>query len=238
MKKHDIQVLIAEHLRKDERISNALARLHSLKVRTHVETLSKMAFDGSQDFSSRIDAIILILSMKSDLAIVLSRLLDSDDRVFVAETLKLIRDIKTKWAITELISRVKSDTDPSRRAMVAWSLAGYPNSSAVRSALLDVVVKDPDLEVRNHAIESLSEFPSPQVVEALLRVLSQGSTSERFWSLYSLGTLGDRRAIEAITPFLKDEAVVSDFGTIAAEAKWALNEISKHCQSKRVSKNG
>jgi HEAT repeat protein len=162
-----------------------------------------------------------------DRAAILGDLLDSSDRVLVIETLKSIKNARTEWAVPSLIVRLKSCSDPSSRAALAWTLGAYPKNASVQDALLEVMAGDSDQAVRDHAIESLGDFRSPVVLNARLRVLEQGSASERFWSLYSLGKLADSQASAAITRCLHDQTVIPHFGTVADEARWALEKITR-----------
>jgi len=217
---------ISEHMRENAGVRTALARL-STQGKEKVREVEGIALDAGSDNDLRLEAIALVLAMKQDSTQFLARLLDADDKFIIVETLKRIREFATDWAVPELISRVKKTSDSSVRAIFAWALAGYPNNAEVRDALLELIKRDSDAAVRDHALESLGAFRSPVVVDALLGVLDHGSANERFWSLYSLGTLGDDRAVDAISRCLEDHTKIPDFGTISAEAKWALESIAK-----------
>ena len=217
----------AELLRESVIVRDALQRLASQGKRDFSD-VEALALDRTALIDSRLDAITVLMAMQENRADILPELLDSNDRMLVIETLKSIRNVGTEWAIPDLIVRMKSCSDPSKRAVFAWALGAYPKNADVQNALLKVMVRDPDLAVRDHAIESLSEFRSPTVLDALLGALERGSASERFWALYSLGTLADSRASEAIARCLHDQTVIPDFGTVADEARWALEQIARN----------
>lgn len=216
---------ISERWCESQKVRDAITRLASHgKVKVH--EVQSVALDVTSENDLRVDAVTLILAMREGRRS-LSRLLDSGDNFVVIETLKRLRELRTDWATPEIISRVKNSSEPSKRAIFAWALAGYSHSVEALQVLLETIKADPDVDVRNHAIESLSAFRSSRVVDFLLNILEHGSASERFWSLYSLGTIGDARVVQAISKYLKDETQIPHFGTISAEAKWALDKITK-----------
>jgi hypothetical protein len=184
-----------------------------------------MTLDPTAAVDLRIDAITLFVASRQSGEGVLRVLLESGDMLIITETLKRIREFRTEWAVSEIIAKVKVVDEPSERAILAWALAGFSGNHDVVEVLMKLIKQDPDINVRNHAIESLSQFRSPRVVDALLSVLQRGSAIERFWALYSLGAIGDSRAVEAIGQCLQDQTFVQDFGTISSEAKWALGRI-------------
>jgi HEAT repeat protein len=190
----------------------------------------QIALDPEMAIDLRIDALVLFAASAQSDRDGLRMLLESSDKLVIVEVLKRIREFGTEWAAAEIIARAKSSNDPSERAILAWTLAGFPGNRDALAALLEVIRQDSDLSVRNHAIESLGNFRVPEVVDALLSVLDHGSPDERFWSLFSLGTIRDARAVEAISRCLQDETRIPDFGTISAEAQWALQQISGPAQ--------
>jgi len=224
-----VPLWISELLRKYPSVQESSQRLAHRGVRD-ADQVKRLALDSSAKNDTRLDSITLFAASKEGDLDTLRLLLESRDDFLLIETLKRIREFGTEWAMPELISRVKMASDPSARAVFAWALAGYPDSGDAQDALLELIKREPDVTVRNHAIESLGEFRSAQVVNALLSVLEHGSVNERFWSLYSLGTIGDTRAVEAIKRCLQDETKIPDFGTISTEAKRALEEISRRAQ--------
>ncbi len=220
---------IPARLRELETVREALERLAGQGKR-EVGDVEALARDSAAVTDSRLDAITALMAMEEGRVDILRDLLDSNDRMLCIETLKSIRNVGTEWAIPDLIARTYSCNDPSRRAVFAWTLAAYPNNANVQSVLLEVMTQDGDRSVREHAIEALSEFRSPPVLDALLCALKQGSAGERFWALYSLGTLADPQASEAVARYLDDQTEIPNYGTVAHEARWALDKITQQCR--------
>jgi hypothetical protein len=220
---------VANKLRGHESVIGSSRRLAEIGKLTPSD-VQQIVLDVTAPIDLRADALTLFSAAEGDGNQTLRALLESTDKLVMVEALKRIREFSPEWAASEIIARVKNSNDPSERAVLAWTLAGYPENVEVRGALLELIKRDSDVKVRNHALESLGAFRSPVVVNALLNVLEHGSANERFWSLYSLGTIGDDRAVEAISRCLQDHTQIPDFGSISAEAKWALESIAKRTQ--------
>jgi len=223
---------VSAQLRARQSVIDASQRLAQYG-RFGLQEILKIALDPTVAVDLRTDALTLFAASERGGEGALPMLLESGDKLLVAEMLKRIREFRTEWAATEIISRIRAASEPSERALLAWALAGYSGNGEALDVLMDLIKLDPDGIVRNHAIESLSEFRFPVVVDALLSTLEHGSASERFWSLYSLGTIRDTRAVEAISQCLHDQTQIPDFGTISAEAQWALREINGQAQGGR-----
>ena len=217
---------IPTRLRELEAVRDAVQRV-AAQGKREVSDVEALALDKTAPIVSRLDAIAVLTAMPQGRAEVPGGLLDSDDRALVVETLKCVRNARTAWAAPEIVARVKSCHEPWKRAVLAWALAAYPKNTSAQTALLEVMARDPRQSVRDHAIESLGEFRSPVVLNALLRALEQGSASERFWARYSLGTLADPQAREAVARCLQDQTAIPDFGTVAGEARRALEKINR-----------
>jgi HEAT repeat protein len=222
---------ISTRLRELEAVRDAVQRV-AAQGKREVGDVEALALDRAAPIMSRLDAITVLTAMPQGRAEVLGALLDSDDPMLVVETLKCVRNARTARAAPEIVARMKSCNEPRKRAVLAWALAAYPKDAGAQTALLEVMARDPSQSVRDHAIESLGEFRSPAVLNALLRVLEQGSASERFWALYSLGTLADPQAREAIARCLHDQTVNPEFGTVAGEARRALEKINRRIRER------
>lgn len=224
-----IASLIPARLWELEAVREASQQLTS-QGKGNIGDVEALALDKTAPIESRFDAITVLMAMERGRTDILRDLLGSNDPMIVIETLKSVRSTGTEWAIPELVSQLRSCGDPSKRAVCAWTLAAYPNNADVQSILLEVMTQDDDRSVREHAIEALSEFRSPPVLDALLCAMKQGSAGERFWALYSLGTLADPQASEAVAQYLDDQTVIPNYGTVAHEARWALDKITQQCR--------
>jgi HEAT repeat protein len=148
----------------------------------------------------------------------------TDDYVFI-ESPKYC-GIWARWALETLLGAPNHVAQPKRRALFAWALAGYPKSARARDMLLTSSA-DTEPLVREHAIEALAEFRFHAAKQRFLEILRRGSPVERYWALFGLGTQADSRGADAIREHLGDCAEVPGLGSVAQEAKWALEQISK-----------
>ena len=223
--KGNIQEIISMRLRHSDPVQKALKRMASQGF-TGAEDIKAIATNDKSPVDSRIDAVTAVLAMERGGEEVLSQLLNTEDRTVFVETLKAISMLQTEWALPELMVRLKTSADPEKRALFAWALAAYPNDRHAESLLREVIAKDHDAVVREHAIESLGAFESDESVNALLAALETGSARERFWALYGLGNLARPETAGHIRKYLEDQTTVAGFGTVSDEARRALAKIT------------
>jgi HEAT repeat protein len=131
--------------------------------------LQWLALNENAPMESRLDAVTLLTAMKEPDDEGLQKLFVCGDRTIFIETLKSIKTFGVPWALAHLIAAAKASEDPAQRAVFAWALAAYPDSSEAETVLLDTVTHDSSPTVREHAIESLGEFRSDAVIETLVR---------------------------------------------------------------------
>jgi hypothetical protein len=203
----------------------ALGQLRSADIQALVD-------DTASPLNVRLDAITILLALQEPRTELLDRLLNCDDRTIFIETVKSARSLGVAWALPYLVVGIGAEKDPEKRAILAWALAAFSAYPGVEGTLLDASVNDNASIVREHAIESLGVFRSTRVTEALVHFLEEGSPSERFWALYSLGNLADESATQAIRLCLRDQTEIPRLGTIADEAEWALTRINERQREK------
>jgi HEAT repeat protein len=183
------------------------------------------ALDQRNAIDQRLDAVTIVVSQKNGNPMVLQRLIACDDPIIFVETLKRVKDFRTKWAKSVLLDSIERSDDNEKRALLTWALAAYPEDRGVEKFLVGAAIRDDDPDVRAHAIESLAQFRSERVFRLFVQILECGSPAERFWALYGLGTQADSRSRELVNRFTKDATEIPGFGTIAEEARWALSKI-------------
>jgi HEAT repeat protein/beta-lactamase regulating signal transducer with metallopeptidase domain len=95
-------------------------------------------------------------------------------------------------------------------ADVAWARAWGGNSSrrqdttSIAVPALIAALRDPDVEVRRVAVQSLSNFEDPRAVPGLVGALKDTDTEVRMYAAVALGNLGDERALPGLLAALKD----------------------------------
>jgi beta-lactamase regulating signal transducer with metallopeptidase domain len=146
-----------------------------------------------------------------------------------AATVKLQELIKqapqSKQAADEratLLARVlRSDSSADLRRTAAWGLSEYADDQAGLDALINAVRHDANERVREMAAWSLSESNrSSGAIDALAAALRDASVSVRKTAAWSLGNIGDRRAVEPLVAALADANA-----DVRARAVWSLGNV-------------
>ena len=109
------------------------------------------------------------------------------------------------------------DPNPHRRHAAARALGWIPKAgnraaNALIAALTDPAQPQP---VREEAAESLAYLYSPRAIPALISVLSDADERIRFWAVFALGSIcdrrtgrhTDRRVVPALESMLNDHAI-------------------------------
>jgi HEAT repeat protein len=232
-----LQREILPRLRNSPTVKQALRRL-ARHGNLKIQDAEEFALDRLAPIDQRLDATTVVTAMKEGHDSVLRALLRGDDPTVFIEALKRIRNFRTEWAKPVLLNALRTSRDPSKRPIFAWALAAYPKDIEVEGALLRIATRDNDSNVRAHAIESLGQFHSGEVIDALCRILQRGSPTERYWALYSLGTLADLRAAEMVSRLSNDQTEIPGFGTIADEAQRALTMIAAARKRSKPKRHG
>jgi hypothetical protein len=121
-----------------------------------------------------------------------------------AEALTQLQAIDSSLAIAGL-SELLSDPDESNQLKLLYIdvLAKFNSSKAV-AALLERVMKDPELEIRERSIDATKKHGSQQAVAVLSRALKDKNNDVVNQAAWALGRLGDPSAVPALI-----EAVVT-----------------------------
>jgi len=221
---HGLRAKISPRLRNSGTIKEALRHLSGPNGSMAGNLVETYALNDALPLDQRLSAITLLTSLTDGNAKLLQRLIGGDDRTLALEALKRINQFRTEWAKPALLRGLRN-LDASRRSIIAWSLSAFSDDSDIERALLLAATRDENLDVRAHAIEALREFRSEKVSKTLVRILQKGSPTERFWALYSLGTLADDTAAFAVTAYCDDHTEVPGFGSVGEEARWALSRM-------------
>ncbi|MGB0385250.1 MAG: HEAT repeat domain-containing protein [Ardenticatenaceae bacterium] len=122
----------------------------------------------------------------------------------------------------EIILPFLSDPDPEVRSTAACNLGEIDNQKAIPH-LIETVRQDDNEWVRYHALESLSEYHSPQILSSLLDEVYHGSSSRktRVALATQLGQYDSEEAVDALLTLLQvDDSYVL---TTAAGSLFKLN---------------
>jgi beta-lactamase regulating signal transducer with metallopeptidase domain len=121
-----------------------------------------------------------------------------------------------------LLARVlRSDTSASLRRVAAWGLSEFGEDQTGVEALANALRRDASEPVREMAAWSLSESNrSGAAIDALAAALRDASVSVRKTAAWSLGNIGDRRAVEPLVAALSDASP-----EVRTRAVWAIGNV-------------
>ena len=149
------------------------------------------------------------------------------------------REEQVLWEITKTLCKLhqggpqfqemlRNGPTLDHRKASAYAL-GHLGDSASTVALTQVLSsRDEPLDLRCRAAEALGYLRDPTSLSALLTAASDASAEVRFWSVFALGQLGDRRAAPLLEMLVQDDhAIVEGWWSVSQEAAAALAEIGR-----------
>jgi len=123
-------------------------------------------------------------------------------------------------AVEPLIKALQEDEDYSVRRTAARVLGKTGDPRAVEP-LIKALQEDEDWDVRKSAAMALRHFRTPRVVEALIQALRDEKSAVRMMAAWSLGIIGDARALEPLR-----EAAEREESEAAIQEMWdAITDI-------------
>nr|MDO8078634.1 HEAT repeat domain-containing protein [Candidatus Freyarchaeota archaeon] len=134
----------------------------------------------------------------------LIRTLREDENSYVRWRAANALEIGDPRAVEPLIRALQEDEDYSVRSTAARVLGEIGDPRAVEP-LIRALQEDEDWEVRESAAMALAEFEGDRVVEALIQALRDGESVVRMKAAWSLGIIGDARALEPLREAVERE---------------------------------
>jgi hypothetical protein len=125
-----------------------------------------------------------------------------------------------------LISTLKRGRRALNRSAAAYALQMVTSRKTVIALEQRVADKKEHPSVRGAAAESLAHAHRKESHPLLLAALEDRSREVRFWCAFSLGEMGDERAIPALEKLAAtDRRIVRGFHSVAQEAKDSIRNI-------------
>jgi HEAT repeat protein len=121
---------------------------------------------------------------------------------------------------------VREAANPVLRQAAAYGLGRIRDEESV--GILCEVVASPNETpaVRGQAAESLAYLSDARALTTLLQAVQDPGPEVRFWSVFALGHLRERRAIPALEKMAAtDHAIVEGWGSVSEEAREALRQL-------------
>lgn len=144
----------------------------------------------------------------------LSQFFTQEDRIELWETALTIETLGHRRAVPPLV-RALDDHNPDCRHAAARALGWIPNAGGAAVTALINALTDPGQPqpVREEAAESLAYLGSNRATPALISVLKEPDVRIRFWAVFALGGITNRRtgchtdprAVPALESMLGDD---------------------------------
>lgn len=132
----------------------------------------------------------------------------------------------SKRVTKSLMSLLSEEKDSEIRESIVYALGFIGDKRAVDAVINVLGDRDEAARVRGQAAEVLAYLRDRQAVEPLLVTLEEESVEIRFWAVFALGELGDRRALPRLERLAaSDECVLPGWWAINIEAASAIEAI-------------
>lgn len=160
--------------------------------------------------------VLAINDNHTPVALLLKQFFEQTEKVELWKTALSLEHLGDRCAIQPLIEALH-DPNPHRRHAAARALGWIPKAGNRAADALIAALTDPSQPqpVREEAAESLAYLHSQRSIAALISVLSDPDERIRFWAVFALGTIcdrrtgrhTDRRVVPALESMLNDHAI-------------------------------
>jgi HEAT repeat protein len=142
-----------------------------------------------------------------------------DDEIEIRKRAAVFMGELTAERALDLLARALKDPEPLVREQSLKSLSSFPIERSCQIALS--ALKDEDIRVMTTAVTTLGEIGHPSAMQSLIDLmLEEGYEEARAWAAWSLGEIGDKRAIGPLM-----EACKSCPPEVQNKARNSLKEI-------------
>jgi HEAT repeat protein len=135
-------------------------------------------------------------------------------------------------AVPRLIRDLHTSRDCEKRVAAAYALGFFHDRRAAKPLIHVIRNRRASPRLRGQAAEALGYLlmfrPDRMALSALLEEVGDPSPEVRFWAVFAIGQMGNRKAISILTKVSqKDKATLPGWWSIAREAKAAIRQIRK-----------
>lgn len=179
--------------------------------------------------------VLAVADRAMPLHILLDQLASEDGKDELWDTALALEGLADVQAVTPLIAMLASPSAHRRRA-VARALGWIPTAGHNSAVALSRLLTDSSqpAEVREEAAESLGYLNSVRAIAPLISVLHDADVRVRFWAVFALGSICDRRSgkqldrsvVPALEGMLQDLSVPpGNWWSVAREALAMLGKL-------------
>jgi len=187
-----------------------------------VITLLKQKLNSSKK-SERLAAAWELAKIKNPkvLPLLKKALFAEDDKEVLSELISAFVHYPEKEAVSELARFVFQCQDSDLRKKAVWVMSHFDSSKTALESLRNLLLTDPDAEVRKEAAFALGEIANPEALSALKEaLLSDESAKVRqmvVWALGGLKQVGEEYLIRALH---EDSSLF-----VRRESAWVLGKV-------------
>lgn len=127
--------------------------------------------------------------------------------------------------LSQVIHVLEVDSDAIVRQIAAYALGMLGDVRAVTPLIRVLSKQDEGPGVRGMAAEQLGTLDDTAAVPALIAALNDAEAEIRFWSVFALGKLLDRRALPELRRLAREDTGAVPSGTVKEEAIDAIHFI-------------
>ncbi len=156
----------------------------------------------------------------------LARFLEKGNAKSAMVAATALSDLDNRDVIQSLIRIVKRSPEEKRRVAAAYALSFMHAPRAPRVLLNIFRDESNSVQLRSQAAEGLGNHWYRTAFPDLIKGLKDRNASIRFWSIFALGQIGDRRALPYLKRIAKtDKAKVPGWWSIRKEARDMIRSI-------------
>lgn len=153
------------------------------------------------------------------------------DKIWLFELAKVLMEINSKKSVEILIDITLNDTNNIRREAAAYALSFIRDRKAAKAFIKIVKNEKENIDLKAQAIEGLAYYfefrkKNNTVLGILRRLLKHKNVKIRFWTVFAIATLKDKKSISRLKELTrKDNSVCPGWWSIKKEAKSAIHKI-------------
>lgn len=141
----------------------------------------------------------------------------------IAKSLALISD---KASVEPLILMSLNSPSAVKRAAAVYALGSLFDPKTIKCLIQILNNYSEDANIRGRAAESLGLLEAKEALGPLLNALNDQSVEVRFWSVYALGRLNDKKALLALKRLsATDDATLEGWWSVREEASEVVKQM-------------
>lgn len=210
-----------------QQVAQEIEKLRAARIDSFESLLSAVK-DGSLNSETRLSACWLLGQLR-DKRSVAALLVAFSDCKLSWEAAKALGIINSKRAVKPLINSLLQGRETEQRAAAAYALGLLADERGIDP--LVKVLNDPSIDerVRGHAAEALVHAGDARAVDQLIMALADHSAEVRFWAVFALGQLRNKKALPELKRLLATDQGMSAGGEkVSDEARKAIANIERN----------